>query len=243
MLSKSFRAVVTATASAGVGLTAFGDRPLLVTTVAGMGGIFALGWPGLLGLPARQGTSVLLLATVAAGVSLQWLTGDLAYAALGFGIVVVAAFVLQLLRRDGRPRLVESVAGAVTGAAVVISGVGWLAVGTGPTSVGLLLVGAVTLAAAAIVTAMPLPTNWGWLVTTAVAASVGLGVGTVIVAVGPVTGVLVGLVAGILSATVHHLLGQFPASVRAWPALSAAVLPVLVCGAPVYVLGRILLLL
>lgn len=242
MLSKSFRAVVTATASAGVGLTAFGDRPLLIITVAGMGAIFALGWPGLLGLPARQGTSLLLLITVAAGVALQWLTGDLAYAALGFGIVVVAAFVLQLLRRDGRPRLVESVAGSVTGAAVVISGVGWLAVGTGPTSVGLLLVGAVTLAAAAIVTAMPLPA-WGWLVTTAVAAGVGLGVGSVIVAVGPVTGVLVGLVAGMLSATVHHLLGQFPASVRAWPALAAAVLPVLVCGAPVYVLGRILLLL
>lgn len=243
MLSKSFRAVVTATAATGVGLTAFGDRPLLVITVAGMGVIFAVGWPGLLGLPARRGTGALLLLTLVAGVVLQWHTGDLAYVAMAFGAVVVAAFVLQLLRRDGRPRLVESVAGSVTGAAVVTSGVAWLAVGTGPTSVGLLLTGAVTLAAAAIVTALPLPASWGWAVTTVGAAGAGLGVGSVIVAVGPITGALVGLAAGVLSAAVHHLLGQFPTSVRAWPALAAAVLPVLVCGAPVYVLGRILLML
>lgn len=147
MLSKPFRAVVTATAAAGVGVTAFGDRPLLVTTVGGMSVIFSLGWPGLLGLPARKGTSVLLLLTAAVATGLQLFTEDLAYAALAFGGVVVAAFVLQLLRRDGRPRLVESVAGTVAGAAVVVSGVGWLAIGTGPTSIGLLLVGAVTLAA------------------------------------------------------------------------------------------------
>jgi len=242
-MRESFRAVVTATAATGVGVTAFGERPLLVITVAGMGAIFALGWPGLLGLPARRGTTVLLLLTVAVGVALQVATRDLAYAALWFGLVVVASFVLQLLRRDGRPRLVESVAGAVTGAAVVISGVGWLAVGTGPTSIGLLLVGAVTLATAAIVTAFPLPASWGWAATIVLSAAAGLGTGMVIVAVGPVTGGLVGLAPGVLSAAVHHLLGQFPASVRVWPALAAAVLPVLVCGVPVYVLGRILLLL
>src|SRR5699024_1005950 len=118
VLSKSFRAVVTATAAAGVGVTAFGERPLLVGTVAGMSVIFAVGWPGLLGLPARRGTSVLLLLTVLVSTGLQLLTEDLAFTALAFGGLVVAAFVLQLLRRDGRPRLVESVAGTVAGAAV-----------------------------------------------------------------------------------------------------------------------------
>src|SRR5690625_3722960 len=107
-MRESFRAVVTATAATGVGVTAFGERPLSVITVAGMGAIFALGWPGRLGLPARRGTTVLLLLTVAVGVALQVATRDLAYAALWFGLVVVASFVLQLLRRDGRPRLVES---------------------------------------------------------------------------------------------------------------------------------------
>src|SRR5690625_1351099 len=199
-MRESFRAVVTATAATGVGVTAFGERPLLVITVAGMGAIFALGWPGLLGLPARRGTTVLLLLTVAVGVALQVATRDLAYAALWFGLVVVASFVLQLLRRDGRPRLVGSVAGAVTGAAVVISGVGWLAEGTGHTSIGLLLVGAVTLATAAIVTAFPLPASWGWAATIVLSAAAGLGTGMVIVAVGPVTGGLVGLAAGVLSA-------------------------------------------
>lgn len=242
MLSKSFRAVVTATAATGVGITAFGDRYLLVLTVAAMLVVFAIGWPGLLGLPARRGSAVLLLMGMLAGIALILLTADLAFVAVAFGLLVVAAFVHELLRRDGRPRLTESVAGSVTGLAVVISGVGWLAIGSGASAVGLHLVGAVTLAVAAVCAALPIPVPWGPMLTTTVAAVAGLGVGAVIPAVGMTTGLLVGLAAGLLSASVHHLLGQFPSSGRPLPALAAAVLPVLVCGIPVYVVGRLLLL-
>lgn len=241
-MSKSFRAVVTATAATGVGITAFGDRYLLVLTVTAMVVIFAIGWPGLLGLPARRGSTMLLLISLVAGVSTILLTADLAYVALAFGLLVVAAFVHELLRRDGRPRLVESVAGSVTGIAVIVSGVGWLAIGSGASAVGLHLVGAVALAIAAVCTSAPIPAPWGPVLTTAVTALAGLGVGAVVPAVGMTTGLLVGLAAGLLSAAAGHLLSQFPASGRLWPALAAAVLPVLVCGVPVYVVGRLLLM-
>jgi len=243
VLSKSFRAVVTATAATGVAITAFGDRYLLVGTVVAMLGIFSIGWPGLLGLPARRSSVVLLLVALAAAVGTQLLTGDLAMVAVVYGLLVVAAFVHELARRDGRPRLVESVAGAVTGMAVIVSGVGWLAIGSGASAIGLLVVGAVTLAVAAVCTSLPLRAPGGPVLTIALASLGGLGVGAVVPAVGMTTGLLVGLAAGLLSAAVHHVLGRFPASGQPMPALAAAVLPVLVCGVPVYVVGRLLLLL
>ncbi|WP_154795890.1 hypothetical protein [Occultella kanbiaonis] len=240
MMSGAFRAVVAATAAAGIGITAFGDRYLLIGTVAAIGALFSLGWPALLGLPAPRGASVVLLATVAASIGVLLLTDDLAFVAVVFALSVVGAFVHELVRRDGRPRLVESVSGVVAGTAVVTSATGWIAVGTGPTAIGLLLCGAVTLAVAATCTALPFP---GWIgagITIVVAAAGGLAVGSV-TDVGPLAGALIGLSAGVVVAAAHRLFGQFPASGRPFPALAAAMLPVAVAGLPVYVLARLLL--
>lgn len=240
MMSGAFRDVVTATAAAGIGITAFGERPLLVGTVAGICVLFSIGWPSLLGLPARRGAVVVLLLTSAAAVTAVELTDDVAWAALVLAGSVLAAFVHELSRRDGRPRLMESVAGVVAGSAVVTSAVGWLAMGTGGAQVGLVLTGSVTLATAAAVTAAPLPSPYRTVLTILVTSLVGLGVGYLLIAVGMTTGVLVGLAAGVLIATAHHLFGQFPSSGRVFPALAAAMLPVAVAGLPVYVLGRVL---
>lgn len=241
MLKSGFRAVVTATAAAGVGITAFGERPLLVGTVAGICVLFSIGWPSLLGLPARRGSVVVLLLTSAAAVTVVEMTDDVAWAALVLAGSVLATFVHELARRDGRPRLVESVAGTVAGGAVVVGGVGWLAVGTGGAQVGLLLTGSITLAVAAAAAAAPLPSPYSTVLTIAVTSLVGTLVGYLLIAVGMTTGVLVGLAAGLLIATLHHLFDQFPASGQVLPALSAAMLPVAVSGLPVYVLGRVLM--
>ncbi|TDE88334.1 hypothetical protein EXU48_23450 [Occultella glacieicola] len=239
MMGGPFRAVVAATAAAGIGITAFGERYLLIGTVAAIGALFSIGWPSLLGLPARRGASVVLLGCVVASVGVLLLTNDLAMVAVVFALSVVAAFVHELVRRDGRPRLVESVSGTVAGAAVVTSATGWIAVGTGPTAVGLLLCGAVTLAVAAMCSALPFP---GWIgagITVVAAAGGGLAVGSV-TDVGPTAGALIGFSAGVVLAAAHRLFGQFPSSGRPFPALAAAVLPVAVAGLPVYVLARLL---
>ncbi|WP_156253104.1 hypothetical protein [Pseudactinotalea terrae] len=241
MMRRAFRAVVTATAAAGVGITAFGERPLLIGTVAGICALFSIGWPTLLGLPARRGAVVVLLLTSGAAVTVVEITEDVAWAALVLAGSVLAAFVNELARRDGRPRLVESVSGVVAGCAIVVAGVGWLAMGTGGSQVGLVLTGSVTLAAAAALSAAPIPAPYSAIVTIVLTAVVGLLIGYLLISVGMTTGVLIGLAAGVLIATVHHLFGQFPSSNRLFPAMSAAMLPVAVAGLPVYVLGRVLL--
>src|SRR5690606_41222302 len=103
------------------------------------------------------------------------------------------------------------------------------------------LAGAGPLGAAAPVMAIPLPSRYPAVLTITLTALVGVGVGYLLVTVGMTTGVLVGLAAGLLTASVHHLFGQFPASGRIWPAISAAMLAVAVSGLPVYVVGRVLL--
>lgn len=241
MMSGAFRAVVAATAAAGVGITAFGERPLLVGTVAAICVLFSIGWPSLLGLPARRGAVVVLLVTSAAAVTVVELTDDVAWAALVLAGSVLGAFGHELARRDGRPRLVESVSGVVAGCTIVVGAVGWLAMGTGGAQVGLVLIGSVTLAAAAAMTAAPIPAPYSAIITIVATAVVGLGIGYLLISVGMTTGVLIGLSAGVLIATVHHLFGQFPSSGRVFPALSAAMLAVAVAGLPVYVLGRVLL--
>jgi len=241
MMSGAFRAVVTATAAAAVGIAAFGERPLLVAAVGVICVLFSIGWPSLLGLPARRGASVVLLLTSAAAVAVVELTDDVAWAALVLAGAVLGAFVHELLRRDGRPRLVESVSGVVAGAAVVVAAVGWLAMGTGGAQVGLVLTGSVTLATAAAVTAAPIRAPYSAALTIVLTSLVGLGVGYLLISVGMTVGVLIGLAASLVIATAHHLFGQFPSSGRLWPAVSAAMLGVAVSGLPVYVLGRVLL--
>ncbi|UFU02596.1 hypothetical protein LQF12_14035 [Ruania suaedae] len=241
MISGTFRAVVTAAVAAGIGITAFGERGLLIGTIAGLVALFSIGWPRLLGLPAPRGATVVLLLTAAASLSALLVWDDLLYVAVAAGLGVVAAFVHELVRRDGRPRLVESVSGVVTGAVVVSSAAGWLAVGTGEVATALLLVGAVTITAGSACTALPIP---GWLgsgVTILISAAAGLLAGSAIADVGLVPGGLIGLSSGVLIASVHALFGQFPASGRPTAALAAAMLPVAVAGVPVYVLGRVML--
>ncbi|WP_159621686.1 hypothetical protein [Ruania rhizosphaerae] len=241
MISGTFRAVVTATAAAGIGITAFGERGLLVGTIAGIVAVFAIGWPRLLGLPAPRGATVVLLLTAAAAFSALLIWEDLLYVAVATGLGVVGAFLHELTRRDGRPRLVESVSGVVTGAVVVSSAAGWLAVGTGEVATALLLVGAVTITAGSACTALPIPGWLGSAATIVIAAAAGLLVGSLLSDLGLLVGGLVGLSSGVLIAAVHALFGQFPASGRPTAALAAAMLPVAVAGVPVYVLGRVLL--
>ncbi len=98
---------------------------LLVAVVA-----LATGWPNLLGLPTQRGSTTVLSLCGAGAVLLVSLDpGDagLSWLAAGLAMSVVATFAHQLLRRDMRPRLVESVTGVVSGVVVVELVAGWVA--------------------------------------------------------------------------------------------------------------------
>ena len=109
-----------------VGLTGYASPDFVALAVALAGLVVAWGWPQLLSLPSPRGTTtVLVIGTVLmTGTALltreapylQWMPAALA-------VAVIGAFLHQLMRRDGRPRLTESVSASITGLAVISAGV------------------------------------------------------------------------------------------------------------------------
>src|SRR5690625_4332901 len=122
----------------------------------------AVGWPWLIALPTPRTSSVVLALCGFGSVTavmimdveplLKWLP-----AALGGAVII--AFVHQLLRRDGRPRLVEAVAGMVAGMLVLASAAGWVAAARTAGGERLVVASAVGLAAASAFAAAPVR---GW---------------------------------------------------------------------------------
>ncbi len=124
---RPWRPLVSVSVTAGALLIALGASAGPYATAAAvavaMAGV-SFGWVRLLDLPSPRGTrivltisSLLLLGTglLPDGAGMAWLP-------LATAFSVFATFGHQLGRRDGRPRLVESVSGTLTGVAVLASG-------------------------------------------------------------------------------------------------------------------------
>lgn len=117
--------VSTVGCSALVALGAWAGSAVLAAALIGCGLLVAWGWPVLLDLPRPPGSSAVLVVGVAAvgsvellarqAAGLRWLTTALA-------VGLMAAFLHELLRSDGRRSLTLSIAGAVFGLAVIGSG-------------------------------------------------------------------------------------------------------------------------
>ena len=108
-----------------VALTGYASPQFVALAVALAGFVLAWGWPLLLSLPSPRGTSavlaigtVLMTGTALAtrdDPSLEWMPAALA-------VSVIVGFLHQLMRRDGRPRLTESVAAVTSGLAIISAG-------------------------------------------------------------------------------------------------------------------------
>ena len=248
----STRAVLTAVLAALMAVASFvagsdriataGELPVVVAS-----GLLALaiaaGWPVLLGLPNLLGSSVVIaLGGAGAVVAVTATRGQPFLRELPFvvALAVLLAFVNELARQDGRHRLVDSVAGTVTGVLVAASSAGWVAAERSPDGTALVVSAAVALAVAAAVSAVPLG---GWLnpaVTCGAAVLGGGAVGAVMSDLGPTVGAVLGLAMGILVAALHALFDRLPALRRRAAALTVVVLPVALSGLLVYVVGRVL---
>lgn len=211
---------------------------LVVLTV-----VFALGWPAVAGLAAPRGSTVVIGLTGVGAVVVAFLTttepllGDVPVVFAG---AVLLSFIAELARRDGRERLVESVAGTVAGALVPMCAVGWLAAERTTAGDAVVVTGAVALAMGAATTALPLRR---WVGATAViVASVagGLVAGAALPDVGLLSGAVLGVAVGILAAAGDALFDRVPSLERRLAGWSVAVLPVAVVGILVYVVGRVL---
>lgn len=243
-MNEAWRAIMIAAVATILALASYLSLAALVGVVFVLVMAVAVGWPRLLALPApRSSSAVLALCGFGAVISvvimdveplLRWLP-----AALGGAVII--AFIHQLARRDGRPRMVEAISGMVAGMLVLVSAAGWVAAVRTAGGDSLVVTSAVGLAAASAAAAAPVR---GWLgaVITLVAGSLaGGGVGMVMPLVSGRAGLLIGLMAGILVATLRSLFAHLPAAGQRPAVLASVTLPVAASGIAVYVVGRVLI--
>lgn len=230
-------------------LSAYAGPSILGLAVALAGMVVAWGWAGLLALPSPLGTAAVIAvgtaSSVVATVStrgepyLRWMPAALAVSLAG-------AFAHQLARRDGRPRLVESIAGATTGLAVVTGGAALVPLPAVHRGADAVLVALTAVALAALVELAWRGSARGTrLHRTAPAVGVALGLGASI-AMGSVVGLpgltsalLGGCCAGI-SSLARLVLAPLPTMSGRRSQLVCGTSSVLICGVVVYLLDRVL---
>lgn len=237
------RAVVTAVLAAAVAVAGYLGGLPLSATAAVLALLLALGWPALAGLPFKPGSAAVVALGGVGAVVVVHLTDTQPYLRdlpVVFAAAILLAFLNELLRRDGRTRLVESVSGTVAGTLVAVAAAGWVAIGRTPGGEPIVVVGALALAVGSVVVALRLQPWVGALVTAAAAAGAGALGGLLLPAIDPLAGALLGLSVGVLVATLHALFDQLPSLQKRWPSLAAVTLPVTVTGILVYVVGRVL---
>lgn len=245
VLTAALAAVVAVAAYAGPGQSGTqGTSVPLVVVSALLAVAVAVGWPELANLPDRKGSATVVALTGIGGVAAVHSIGaraDLRSLAVVFAASMLLTFVNEMLRRDGRPRLVESVAGTVTGSMLAVTAAGWVACGRLLDGKELAAAAAVALALAASVSAVRLPVWLTALAVTAVGGVGGTALGIALHQVGPKVGGFAGLAVGLLVAAMHALFHPMAALDRKLPAVSAAVIPVATGGMLVYVASRVLL--
>lgn len=223
------------------------DHALGAAAVAWGGLALAWGWPELLGSSSRFGSSFAIGLAGVAAPAVVALTPEEPY--LRHVPVVVAGAVLamffhQILRRDGRPRLTQSVAVGAAGIAVAVIGAAWVPIGRTFGGSEVVVVVAIALAVSAVADlAAPLDKVRPWML--AAAALLGIVAGGVSGSVLQEVGVLPGVVLGVVAAGLAHLMRRvlcvLPPIRGLRGQLTAAAASVLVTGVPVSVLATVLL--
>lgn len=232
--------------SALIALTGYA-HPVLVALAVGLAGlVLAWGWPVLLGLPSRFGTTVVLVIGTAACTAASALSQDepfLRWVPAALAVSLIAAFLHQLLRRDGRPRLTESVAASGAGLAVIASGVSYIPL---PQTLGGSQTLAIAMAGLALASladlAVPTPRLRAWALPLAMLAG-GLAGMLVSLQAGrpsPATGALIGVLIAGTSHAVRRILAVMPSMVSSRSQLVSGATSVLLCGVVAYTLGRLL---
>ncbi|GAB4086562.1 hypothetical protein GCM10028784_31920 [Myceligenerans cantabricum] len=221
-------------------------RPLALAAMAGLLVVLvSLGWPRMLRLPAPGGSLLVVLLAGLGATAATWYTVSepvLRHLPTILAVSIVLAFLSEMMRRDGRRHLTESLTGTVTGIVVAVCAAGWVAVARTEAGAMLVATAAFALAIAAASAALPLK-GWRALAMAVVAAVVtGAGVATVLSGMDTVSGAWTGAVAGIVVGGLHLLLERLPALRGRLAGLAAATVPVAVTGMFVFVVGRLVIL-
>jgi len=228
-------------------LTALAGPTTTALAIAVTIGIVAWGWAGALGLPTPRGTvGVLLLGGLAILVAmtlsasdghLNWLPGALA-------VSIITAFLHQLLRRDGRPRVAESVS-AVLLALTLFTCAAFL-VPLSRTDLGAALalaaVGGAASSALVSLAARPLGTRFApWVVPLSLVVGGGGGGLVSLFMPGPWSALMVcGVIAAGVSHAVRSVFAPLPTMAHARPRVVVALCSVLIVGIIPYAVALVL---
>lgn len=236
------RSVVTAVLAAAAAMAGYLHPVALLATAAVLVLIVAVGWPDVAGLPFRAGSTVVVaLVGLGAVFAVRYAGTGLSALAVVFACGLLIAFVNELLRRDGRPRMVESVSGTVAGGLLALCTACWVATESLGGGEAVVVAGALALAVGAAVSAFDLPRWLSAVLTMLAAAAAGALAGWMLAAITLRVGVILGIAVGVLVAALDALFDSLIELKRVVPSLSAAALPVTVCGAVVYIVGRVLI--
>jgi hypothetical protein len=228
-------------------MTAFAGPVMVSLALAFAAGILAWGWGALLGLPSPRGTTFVLAVGSAGAIGTALATRNdpyLAWMPAALAGSMLVAFLHQLVRRDGRPRLVESVAATVTAIAVVVSGASLVSLSRTEHGAAMVAIASGAMAASAVTDLAGGSRRMaGWLLPLAM-----LGGGLTAVLVGLWQGVtgwgaaaLLGVLVAGVSHAVRRVLATLPAINVARSQLVSASASVLTSGVVTYLVGRLLI--
>lgn len=245
-MTLSARAVSTAVVAGLIGVAAWlGVIPLvLVSLVAVI--VLAGGWASIAGQPLQGGSPVVLGAAGLMALLAAWLTP--AEPLLRFVSVVIAmslalSFLAEMLRKDGRPGLVNSLSASIVGAVIATGFAGWVAAVRSPVGAAIVITGALAMVFASAIVALPI--HPGWLaaaITVWVASGVGLLAGFLVPHAGWDLGVLAGATAGATVAAFRVLLSdEHRYRYNTIVGVATAIVPVAVCGIMLYALKWLVL--
>lgn len=228
-------------------ITAFAGPVLVALAVGLAAGVIAWGWSGLLGLPSPRGTFFVLAAGSAAAIGTALATVDdpfLAWMPVALAGSMIVAFLHQLARRDGRPRLVESIASTITAIAIVVSGASLVVLPRTAHGPAVVAIAATAMAASALTDLAGRSERLNaWLLPLAMLAGglAATAVGQLFGNVGWGAAALLGVLAAGVSHAVRRVLVMLPAISGARSQLASASASVLTGGVVIYLVGRLLM--
>lgn len=204
--------------------------------------VLASGWPTLLGLPTPRGsTTVLALAGAVAVAVVAFTAGHanppLHWLAPVLAVSIVIAFMHQLLRRDLRPRLVDSVTGVLAGVVVVQCAPAWLA--ALEETPGAFTVGLGALSVCALALALPLRRMVSEGVAGLAAVLVSLGLGVWLAEISTLGAVVVGAMVAVMMIAFDLVYAHLPSVSSRQAAVAVGASGVCAAGMVVFMVGSV----
>jgi len=227
-----------------VGLSALvGPNATALAVVFG-GVVLAWGWVRLTDAPSPRVTALVLAAgavVIGGAAALTRTDPYLVWVPVAVAVSVVAAFLQQVFRGGGRPRMTEGIAASVGALAVMASGAAIIPVPYYPHGGPWVLVCVLAVAGAALPSVLLGRVAGGWVLLASILLGAAAAVVTAVVVTGiPLPGtVLAGLLVAGISHSMSRVLLALPGARSAQAALAVGPAAVLTVGVVVYLLARI----